>query len=74
VGCDDIEIGAFVDPPLTTIHIPRDEIARCAFTALFAVSQRGELGRNHKIAVTLVLRQSTAVAHQQSHGRVREIS
>ncbi len=74
IGCDDIEIAAFIDPPLTTIRIPRDELARCAFTALFAVSQRGELGRAYKIEVALVHRQSTAAAPERTRNPAEKSS
>lgn len=59
IGFDDIELSSFTHPPLTTVRISREELARRAFTALYAVSQRGETGRAYKIDVTLVLRQST---------------
>lgn len=60
IGCDDIELGGYTHPPLTTIRIPRKELATRAFTALFAVSQDGELGRTYTIDTELLLRKSTA--------------
>lgn len=66
VGCDDIELSNFTQPPLTTIRIPRNELATRAFTALFAVSQGGETGRTYRIDASLVLRESTGVAQRKS--------
>jgi DNA-binding LacI/PurR family transcriptional regulator len=66
VGCDDIELSNFIHPPLTTIRIPRNELATRAFTALFAVSQGGETGASYRIEPTLVLRQSTAMAQPKA--------
>lgn len=60
IGCDDIELSRFIQPTLTTIRIPRKELATRAFTALFAVSQDGETGRTYTVEAPLVLRDSTA--------------
>jgi DNA-binding LacI/PurR family transcriptional regulator len=64
IGYDDIAISAFMHPPLTTIHIHREELARCAFNALYAVSQHGESGRTYKIDTALIVRESTAAPRQ----------
>jgi DNA-binding LacI/PurR family transcriptional regulator len=61
VGFDDIAISSFMPPPLTTIRLPRAEIAERAFTSLYAASHRGESqGTTHIVPVELVIRQSTA--------------
>jgi DNA-binding LacI/PurR family transcriptional regulator len=61
VGFDDIAISSFMPPPLTTIRLPRAEIAEWAFNSLYAVSHRGEnQGTTHTVPVQLVIRQSTA--------------
>lgn len=60
IGCDDIDLSVYIHPPLTTIRIPRKELATRAFTALFAVSQDGETGRSYVVDAPLVLRGSTA--------------
>lgn len=65
IGCDDIDLSTFTNPPLTTIHISRNDLSACAFRALFAVSQHGEAGRAYKFDATLVLRQSTAVVRKK---------
>lgn len=35
VGFDDIHLSAFMEPPLTTVHLPRAQIAEVAFQAVF---------------------------------------
>jgi DNA-binding LacI/PurR family transcriptional regulator len=61
VGFDDIALSSFMQPPLTTIRLPRAEIAEWAFTSLYAASHRGEKqGITHMVSTELVIRQSTA--------------
>jgi len=59
VGFDDIEIANWARPRLTTIHQPREEIARLATDRLFALleGKEGEI-EQHMIAPTLVRRES----------------
>lgn len=62
VGFDDIEMSNFVHPPLSTIRVPRAEIAESAFTALYAAShKRISTGTEHRISTELIVRQSTSV-------------
>lgn len=66
LGYDDIQLSAFTQPALTTIRLPRDEIARLAFRALYrsnptAVGQPVQ-GREHLVHSTLVIRKSTGPA------------
>lgn len=61
IGCDDIELSSFTEPPLTTIHTSRTEIGTRAFTAVYEVnSSPAGHGADYKIPATLVLRKSTA--------------
>lgn len=61
VGFDDIALSSFMQPPLTTIRLPRAEIAEWAFTSLYAASHRGEKqGITHTVSTELVIRRSTA--------------
>ncbi len=63
IGYDNIQLSAFTRPALTTIGLPRDEIARTAFRALFRASSPGTTqpipGEKHLVQTTLVLRKST---------------
>jgi DNA-binding LacI/PurR family transcriptional regulator len=64
VGFDDIELSQFAQPPLTTIRLPRTELGRIAFEALFRIL-RGESqkGAEYRIESHLVVRSSTSAAH-----------
>jgi DNA-binding LacI/PurR family transcriptional regulator len=69
VGFDDIAFSAFTSPPLTTISLPRVEIARAAFAALQegkeAAGRRSRQPKPCVIAPVLVVRRSTmAPAHK----------
>ena len=60
LGFDDIEISNFLQPPLTTIRVPRAEIGVSAFNALYAANRRrGNAGTEHRISTELVIREST---------------
>jgi DNA-binding LacI/PurR family transcriptional regulator len=62
MGFDDIEISSFLHPPLSTIRVPRAEIAARAFTALYAASHKGaDHGIEYQILTELVIRQSTGL-------------
>jgi LacI family transcriptional regulator len=66
VGYDDIILSAYTQPSLTTLRLPRDQIATAAFRALFNARQtepngkKAHVGTNQDIQPTLVLRSSTA--------------
>ena len=67
VGFDDIPFSAYTSPPLTTIALPRMEIARAAFEALLESknadpSKRGGGAKPQMIEPFLVVRKSTAPA------------
>jgi DNA-binding LacI/PurR family transcriptional regulator len=60
IGFDDIAISAFTQPALTTVRLPRDEVARAAFRALYGSAQAAmEVGTEYRIEPKLVIRQST---------------
>jgi LacI family transcriptional regulator len=59
-GFDDIELAKFCYPPLTTVHIPRDEIGHTVFRSLARDDKTKEVvGREFAIAPELVVRDST---------------
>lgn len=64
IGFDDIQLSAFTSPPLTTVSLPRAQIANAAFRALLHARKPGEitsaLGCEYIVQPTLVLRSSTA--------------
>jgi DNA-binding LacI/PurR family transcriptional regulator len=60
IGFDDIDLSAFTQPPLTTIRVSREEVARIAFRALFNANQDVHpQGEEFTIQPTLVQRKST---------------
>jgi LacI family transcriptional regulator len=63
IGFDDIHLAEFVNPPLTTVRMSRNDLARAAFGALRAIVTDQEQGITHprdwKVTTSLVVRQST---------------
>jgi len=60
IGFDDIAMSAFTQPALTTIRLPRDEVARAAFKALHGVPNAAMVdGVEYRIEPKLIIRQST---------------
>jgi len=69
VGFDDIELSAYTQPALTTVHVPRRELAATAFRSLFHGREnppgKGARQREHVIQPHLVVRGSTGNAPKQ---------
>jgi len=62
-GFDNIRLAEFSEPPLTSVHIPRDEIGRLAFAALIPDKDLPNVaGQEILIEPEVVLRASTARA------------
>lgn len=63
IGFDDIQLTRFVSPPLTTIAVDRNALARRTFAALInQIAKPLERGTEEMISPTLVVRQSTTYA------------
>jgi DNA-binding LacI/PurR family transcriptional regulator len=65
IGFDDIRLGEFLIPPLTSVKMSQSEIATLAFTALLTDVLRpitAPKGREYLLQTRLVLRESTAMA------------
>jgi LacI family transcriptional regulator len=65
VGYDDIHLAQFVLPALTTVRMSQAKLARLAFEALRAETQRevpSPTGTEYLLTTELVLRESTALA------------
>jgi len=62
VGFDDIPFAAYVDPPLTTIHQPKDEMGRLAMRMLLDLLD-GKPVTNVMVPGKLIERESTRAIH-----------
>jgi DNA-binding LacI/PurR family transcriptional regulator len=66
IGFDDIQLSAFTYPPLTTVSLPRVEIAKAAFHALLESREEsgGDVpkGKEYIVQPTMMLRSSTGPA------------
>jgi DNA-binding LacI/PurR family transcriptional regulator len=59
VGFDDLPIAYYMDPPLTTIHLPAIDLARQAIDMLIQILSGKRLAKKQRILEThLVVRQS----------------
>lgn len=66
-GFDDIELAKFCFPPLTTVHIPRDQIGQTVFRSLTRDDRTTDAaGREFAISSELVVRDSTGPARRIS--------
>jgi DNA-binding LacI/PurR family transcriptional regulator len=65
VGFDDIHLAEFANPPLSTVRMSREDIARAVFQALDKLRERDVPQNSDPIVIPtrLVLRQSTASPH-----------
>jgi DNA-binding LacI/PurR family transcriptional regulator len=73
VGFDDIELSQFAQPPLTTIRLPRTELGRIAFEALFRILRGdSQKGAEYRIETHLVVRSSTSTARSSQSSRSLE--
>jgi len=68
IGLDDIDFAEFTLPPLTTIRLSRQELAKAAFDALRLQAENFGNGETHStiqreflVSTSLVVRESTAV-------------
>ena len=59
-GCDDIEISAHTDPPLTTINMPAAEIGQLAADHLSALMSGSPVPLVNQLPARLVIRNSSA--------------
>jgi DNA-binding LacI/PurR family transcriptional regulator len=72
IGFDDIHLAEFVNPPLTTVRMSRNDLARSAFGALRAIVTDRDQANSHprewKVATALVVRQSTGYPRDSALG------
>jgi DNA-binding LacI/PurR family transcriptional regulator len=72
VGVDDIFFARLACPPLTTIHVPREDLGRLGFEILDGMrrSSRGSV-RKGPVATHLVIRKSTAAPRHETGSRAK---
>jgi DNA-binding LacI/PurR family transcriptional regulator len=62
VGVDDILFARLACPPLTTIHVPREELGKLGFEILEEMRRSpGGRARAQRVETRLVLRKSTSL-------------
>jgi len=62
VGCDDIFFARLSRPPLTTVHVPREQLGRLSFAAIEKIlASKSQRGREYTVPTRLVVRRSTDV-------------
>ena len=63
VGFDDVPLSRYVDPPLTTVHLPAIDLARRSSELLIALIQGNQPEEPHILLEThLIVRQSCGAA------------
>ena len=70
VGFDDIHLAEFANPPLTTVRMSREELARCAFSALQRLID-SDADANHppsRLGTSLIVRESTDFHTEATRG------
>ena len=67
IGFDDIELSDILHPPLTTLHLSRQEFAEIFFSALESMREKPHAdGRQYSIKTSLVIRESTGPAKKST--------
>jgi LacI family transcriptional regulator len=77
IGFDDIHLAEFVNPPLTTVRMSRNDLARAAFGALRAISgdqPQAAQQRDWKVTTALIVRQSTGYPRGSSLSSINAAS
>jgi LacI family transcriptional regulator len=74
IGFDDIHLAEFTEPPLTTVRLPRDELARKAFQALLSdIRGTDEVNETpseeaRRVETRLVVRESSGPVRERVNG------
>lgn len=67
VGFDDVPVSRYMDPPLTTVHLPAEEQVEKSTQMLFQLIRREEPAERHiMLSTQLVVRQSCGADQRQS--------
>jgi LacI family transcriptional regulator len=69
IGFDDHEFSMRLDPPLTTIRVPSEEMGRMAAEAILGALDNGTPIAPQQLDAPLIVRGSTAAAPRRQHGK-----
>ncbi len=62
VGADDIPFASLCHPPLSTVHIPREQLGATACRLLHSMLSAAQPGVEELLSTSLVVRESTSLA------------
>lgn len=63
IGFDNIELSDIIHPPLTTLNLPRHQLAQTFYNALDAFGKNPHtVGKQYSVSTSLVVRESTGTA------------
>ena len=70
VGFDDIHLAEFANPPLTTVSLSREELARNAFNAIQPMinSDSDTIPPPSRVGTSLIVSESTDFHTEAAHG------
>jgi len=72
IGFDDIDLAGMLYPPLTTLCLPRQELAETVYKALeFGREHKSAVGQQYTMKTSLVVRESSGVAKAAKRPRSR---
>ena len=60
IGFDNTYLSEFLNPPLSSINISREDLSKLAVETLLQMLEGGNISRDTKLATELILRESTA--------------
>lgn len=69
IGFDDLDFAARLDPPLTTVRIPSEDMGRRSAEAILQALQEGKAIQPQKLDAPLIVRQSTGPASKLQRAR-----
>lgn len=66
IGFDDIPMAYYLDPPLTTVHLPAADLARQASVMLIGILQGQQPVRKHQLLDTHLVMRASCGGHQSA--------
>lgn len=66
VGFDDLALTLYMEPPLTTVRQPKQEMGRMAMQVLFKLMTGADADQNVRVSGELIVRESTGPPRETS--------